>query len=525
MMKNRPVILVVDDQIQNIQLLEGLLVRQGYEIIQAESGEEALGKLSGNQVDLVLLDVKMPRMSGFEVLTKIRADKKTQRIPVVMITAYKENEARVKALESGCDDFISKPFDQYELLARVKSLLRIKYLNDEVEEARELAENIINTVREPLISLDHDFRVVTASRSFYEFFKVKPEETVGQLIYDLGNKQWDIPRLRELLETILPQHTTFDNYEVEHDFATIGRRIMLLNARQIQSASGNGRIILLAMEDITERKQAEEEIKGLSLSLASRAADLEDSNRELAAFNYTVSHDLRQPLNNISSACQAIEMLGGDKLDEGNKGYLKMAIDGVESMSKLISTLLRFSRSAHSELQLKLVDLGEIANEIAATLRLTEPKRQVTFKIADGVMAHCDPDLLKVVLENFLGNAWKYTGKQREAIIEFGSAEIAGATAFFIRDNGPGFSMPDAEELFIPFKRLPGTAEFTGHGIGLATVERIIRRHGGKVWAEGVPGKGATFYFTVPAEEPLRTKWTDVNIASVLLESDQVNVL
>lgn len=257
-MKNKPVILVVDDQLHNILLLEGFLVRQGYEIIQAESGEEALEKLFGNQVDLVLLDVKMPGMSGYEVLTKLRTDKKTQRIPVVMITSYNENEARVKAFESGCDDFISKPFDQYELIARVKSLLRIKFLNDEVDEAREFSENIINTVREPLISLDQDLRVVTASRSFYEFFKVKPEETVGQHIYDLGNKQWDIPRLRELLETILPQQTAFDNYEVEHNFATIGRRIMLLNARQIQSALEKERTILLAIEDITERKQLEE---------------------------------------------------------------------------------------------------------------------------------------------------------------------------------------------------------------------------------------------------------------------------
>lgn len=258
MMKNKPVILVVDDQLPNIKLLEGFLVRQGYKIIQAESGEEALGKLSGNQVDLVLLDVKMPRMSGFEVLAKLRADTKTQRIPVIMVTAHDEIEARVKALESGCDDIISKPFDQYELVARVKSLLRIKFLNDEVVEAREFAESVINTVREPLISLDQDLRVVTVSRSFYEFFKVRPEETVGQLIYDLGNKQWDIPKLRELLETILPQKTTFDNYEVEHDFATIGRRIMLLNARQIQRGLGKERIILLAIEDITERKQLED---------------------------------------------------------------------------------------------------------------------------------------------------------------------------------------------------------------------------------------------------------------------------
>ncbi len=260
-MKNKPVILVVDDQPQNIELLEAFLIKQDYTIIQAGSGEEALGKLSSNQVDLVLLDAIMPGMSGFDVLTEIRVNIKTLRIPVVIITAYNENEARLKAFESGCDDFISKPFDRYELLARVKSLLRIKFLNDEIDEAREFAENVINTVREPLISLDHDLRVVTASRSFYEFFMVKPEETVGQLIYDLGNKQWDIPKLRELLETILPQKTTFDNYEVEHKFATIGRRIMLLNARQIQRAFGSERIILLAIEDITERKQLEDLLK------------------------------------------------------------------------------------------------------------------------------------------------------------------------------------------------------------------------------------------------------------------------
>ena len=142
-----------------------------------------------------------------------------------------------------------------------KTRKELEVIKKSADEASEFAESVINTVREPLISLDQDLRVVTVSRSFYEFFKVKPEETVGQLIYDLGNRQWDIPKLRELLETILPQKATFDNYEVEHDFTTIGRRIMLLNARQIKRGMGKDRIILLAMEDITERKQLEAEIQ------------------------------------------------------------------------------------------------------------------------------------------------------------------------------------------------------------------------------------------------------------------------
>ena len=260
-MKEKPVLLVVDDLSQNIELLEAHLEPQGYDILKAANGKEALEKLSSNQIDLVLLDVMMPGMNGFEVLEKLRADKKTERIPVIMITVLKEAEERIKAVEAGCDDFISKPFDKHELLVRVKSLLRIKFMNDEVNDAHEFAESVINTVREPLIALDQDLRVVTASRSFYEFFKVTPEETVGQLIYDLGNKQWDIPKLRELLETILPQKATFDNYEVEHNFATIGRRVMLLNARQIKRGTGKERIILLAIEDITERKRLEDLLK------------------------------------------------------------------------------------------------------------------------------------------------------------------------------------------------------------------------------------------------------------------------
>jgi two-component system, cell cycle sensor histidine kinase and response regulator CckA len=257
-MKRKSVILVVDDQSKNAELLEAHLVPQGFKVVKAASGEEALNILSGNQIDLVLLDIMMPRMSGYEVLEKIRADKTIRLIPVVMVTALKATEDKINALEAGCDDFISKPFDRHELLARVKSLLRIKSLHDEVKEARTYAENIINTVREPLIVLDQDLRVASVSRSFYDFFKVKPEETVGQLIYDLGNKQWDIPELRELLENILPEKTAFDNYEVEHDFATIGRRTMLLNARQIEQAMGKERIILLAIEDITERRQLED---------------------------------------------------------------------------------------------------------------------------------------------------------------------------------------------------------------------------------------------------------------------------
>ena len=263
----------------------------------------------------------------------------------------------------------------------------------------------------------------------------------------------------------------------------------------------NGALNLLVVcQDVTERKQAEEEIKKLNASLAARAVELEDVNRELEAFNYTVAHDLRKPLTVVNGYCQAIRDSCSDNLDETCKDYLQEAYDGTWRMNRLIDALLNFSQLAHVEPHRETVDLSALAHEVAAELQLAEPERRVTFQIADRANAVGDAALLRVVLDNLLGNAWKYTAIREEGIIEFGTTEIAGKSVCFVRDNGNGFDMADADKLFVPFQRLPGTEECRGFGIGLATVERIIRRHGGRVWAEGEPGKGACFYFTLSAD-------------------------
>ena len=165
-------------------------------------------------------------------------------------------------------------------------------------------------------------------------------------------------------------------------------------------------------------------------------------------------------------------------------------------MNRLIDTLLRFSCVTRVEIRRVTIDLSTMSKDVATELELAEPERRVTFRIAEGIKADGDAGLLRVVLDNLIGNAWKYTGMREGAVIEFGVTEVDGKPACFVRDNGPGFDMAFADKLFIPFQRLPGT-EVEGHGIGLATVERIVRRHGGRVWAEGEPGKGATFYFTL----------------------------
>lgn len=232
--------------------------------------------------------------------------------------------------------------------------------------------------------------------------------------------------------------------------------------------------------------------------LEARAVELEEVNSELEAFNYSVAHDLRNPLNLINGYAQIIMMVCGDKMDEVCTGCLQQTIDGVNRMNKLISALLDFSRMARSELHRESVDLSDIALAVAAELKQSEPKRRADFRIGEGIVADGDKVLLRLVLDNLLGNAFKYTAMRGEAIIEFGATEVDGQAACFVRDNGPGFDMSDAGKLFVPFQRLAGTAKLKGLGIGLATADRIIRRHGGRIWAEGEKDKGATFYFTLP---------------------------
>jgi PAS domain S-box-containing protein len=263
--------------------------------------------------------------------------------------------------------------------------------------------------------------------------------------------------------------------------------------------------ILVVCQDITERKRSEEAIRLLNNELADRAAELESANRELEAFNYTIAHDLRRPLTNINGYCQILREICYRNLDESCREYLDEIYQGTLRMNQLIDTLLNFSRLAAVELHRERIDLSALAQEVAAELKLSEPDRRVTFRIDDGIWVTGDAKLLRVVLANLLGNAWKYTGHREEALIEFGRTTTDGEPECYVRDNGSGFAMADAGKIFHPFHRLHCDKEFKGFGIGLATVERIIRRHGGTIRAEGEPGRGATFRFTLGTEGGSRT--------------------
>jgi PAS domain S-box-containing protein len=266
----------------------------------------------------------------------------------------------------------------------------------------------------------------------------------------------------------------------------------------LHDESGNLLGFSKVTRNITERKRVAEEIERLNTDLTKKADELQAANKELEAFNHTIAHDLRQPLNLLGMCCQSLKLLCCDQLSDECMEYVQDAHKATLRMDRLIGVLLNFSQMGRVEPRREMVDLGMLVHEVSRSLQLSEPERQVDFRIADGVVANGDVNLLRSVFDNLLSNALKYTSMREKAIIEFGVSEINGVPTYFVRDNGGGFDQSDADKLFTPFTRLPGAEEYRGIGIGLATVERIIRRHGGKVWAEGEPDKGACFYFTLP---------------------------
>jgi len=276
-----------------------------------------------------------------------------------------------------------------------------------------------------------------------------------------------------------------------------------VSASPLFDEEGRVRGSLGVLMDVTERKRAEAEILRLNVELERRVlhrtGQLETINKELEAFSYSVSHDLRAPLRSIRGFSEVLLERYSDKLDARGQEFLRRATQSCEHMERLIEDLLKLSRVTRGQIQRQAVNLSQLAEAIVCDLRKAEPERTVEVMVAPGLETQGDERLLRIVLDNLLRNAWKFTSKRSDGRIEVGS--ISGSEpAFFVRDNGVGFDMSYATRLFGVFQRLHTVTEFPGTGVGLATVQRIINRHGGRTWAEAVLNEGATFYFTLPAD-------------------------
>ena len=360
-------------------------------------------------------------------------------------------------------------------------------LADEVTRRRIL----VDQSRDGIVILDQDGHVYEANQRFADMLGYSLEEVSQLHVFD-----WEFLYPREqVIEMLRTVDEKGDHFETQHrrKDGTVFNVEISTNGAMF----AGHKLIFCVCRDITERKKAEEKLKQAMADLEQSSACLAATNKEMESFSYSVSHDLRSPLRSIDGFSQALLEDYQDKLDEHGKEYLNRLRSASQKMGELIDGLLKLSRLTRSEMHQEIVDLSALAEEIITRFQETQPKRHTKFIIGNGLTARGDPQLLRVLLENLLGNAWKFTMKIPQAEIEFDKLNNGNGKTFFVKDNGAGFDMAYADKLFSAFQRLHDTTDFPGTGIGLATVQRIINRHGGSIRAEGVVDKGATFYFTL----------------------------
>jgi two-component system CheB/CheR fusion protein len=449
-----------------------------------------------------LLETILPQKTSFDNY-EVEHDFATigKRIMLLNARQIQQASGKERIILLAIEDITERREIENGLEKARKELEAIKISEDE---SREYAESIINTVREPLIALDQDLRVVSVSRSFYEVFKVKPEETVGQLIYDLGNKQWDIPKLRELLETILPQKATFDNYEVEHDFAAIGRRIMLLNARQIHRVLGKKRIILLAIEDITERREIENGLEKAHEELKALAAELKRAARVKSEFLANMSHELRTPLNSINGFSEVLcdETFG--PLNAKQKQYVNNVLTSGKHLLLLINQILDMAKVEAGKMKLALSSLPmkSLLKDISMLVAdmVSKKKIEMSLEIAED-LPNIEADELKVkeIIYNLVSNAVKFTPDGGK--IGMRAKKIGSEIEVVVWDTGVGIAAENMGKIFEGFFRVdtPYSRVTEGTGLGLPLSKKLVELHGGKfsVESEGL-NKGTSVRFTLP---------------------------
>jgi PAS domain S-box-containing protein len=323
------------------------------------------------------------------------------------------------------------------------------------------------------------------------------EQSIGRTSSELGLVD---EVARGLILKAFHEKGFIHNVEVRIRNASGERRDTLVSVEQIEL---NGRKCSLSIQyDITDLKNAEREVRRLNRNLERKTEELEEANQELEAFSYSVAHDLRAPLRSIDAFSKMVLDGYAQKLDAKGSKHLATVRESAQRMARLIDDLLALTKVVRSDIRRAPIDLSAMARDTLGRLRAHDPEREVEIAIAEKLEAKGDPALLGVVFENLLGNAWKFTGKRKGARIEFGCNDASGERVYFVRDNGAGFDMAYSAKLFGVFHRLHSIEEFEGTGIGLATVQRVIHRHGGRVWGQGKVDHGATFYFTLGGEEP-----------------------
>ena len=395
--------------------------------------------------------------------------------------------------------------------------------NDQLNHSRLYAESIVTTVREPLIILNKKLRVITANRSFYQMFNTNEEKTEGKYLFELGNKQWNIPVLKKLLLKVLPEKKSIDNFEVAHHFTGLGERIMLLNARQILHSNNEDQSILLAIEDITEKRKIEKDLELLAIGLEKQVKertqslheaniDLQYSNKNLEQFAYIASHDLQEPLRKIRTFSSLLEDRYNKDFSIEAKELVSKIIKSSDRMSSLIKQLLDFSKILHSENTFEKTDLNVIIQDIIVDFELLITEKNAVIHQSKLPKADVIPLQINQLFYNIMSNALKFSVKDKppEIIITskiLSSAELSSYKnldtkrrhlKISFKDNGIGFDQEQSEKIFLIFHRLHGQGLFSGTGIGLALCKSIVHNHQGEINATSTKDKGSVFEIILP---------------------------
>jgi PAS domain S-box-containing protein len=614
MKKNdKPVILLVDDKPANILALENLLTGKDRILLSAGNGKEALQLTLNKHIDLIILDVQMPDMDGFEVAQILKSNKRTKNIPIIFATAEsKERKFMMKGYDEGAIDYFFKPLDPEIVKAKVTVLLKIQLQKKELIEKNSSLQKsalLINNSADIIGIVDAStLRIEEINNAFTSILGYLPEEVKGTALpFFLGNEdrvflqelakqpkdrlsfetrvyckdrsvkwlQWkvvanegkwfvnirditevkQVEKIRNYLATVVKQSNDaiyihdaegkiiswnegaekiygYPEYEalkmkiwniipdyMENEMTRIlnnilkGEKIHALETKRITkhgrlidvlfSASaitdaGNDLIsIAITEKDITEQKLADEQIRTLNVNLQANVLQLEETNKELESFSYSVSHDLRAPLRALSGYSKMIQEDYGPVLDNEAKRLLGNIQTNAQKMGILIDDLLSFSRLGRKEVQRSQVDMEKMVENVLSEINKST-KHTASIKVNPLLPAEGDHALLHQVWVNLISNAIKYSAKKQSPEIEIGSTGSDGETTYYVRDNGSGFDMKYADKLFGVFQRLHNPHEFEGTGVGLAIVHRIIAKHGGRIWADARKNEGAIFYFTLP---------------------------